>query len=356
MAEDVKVNYDGEPQFKPVEKTELQYAANTGQQVIRVKDQYFLCQEGVWYVSSSPQGPWTVSDKRPEGVGDIPASSPLYNTKYVYVYNSTPEVVYTGYTPGYNWAYPYYGTVVYGTGYYYPGWCGAYYYPWAWTYGWGAYYSPWYGWGYGGGFGWGFAWGFAWGAAWSHWGYGCGYWGGGGYYHGSINVGNINIGNGNRPGGGQGNKPSQLPSNNRYNRGDNAARNATPEQRAKATQDFKNNPRVSQGKANNVYAGKDGNVYRQKGNGWQERGQGGQWNKASVGTMDRSAGAQRPSSGTMDRSAGAQRPSAGTMDRGAGAGNLNRDSAARERGAAQTRTYSSMRGGGMSRGGAGRRR
>jgi hypothetical protein len=361
VADDVKVNYDGEPQFKAIEGTSLESAVNTGQQVLKVKDSYYLCQQGVWYFATGPNGPWTVSDRRPDGVDDIPASSPLYNVKYVYVYDSTPEVVYVGYTPGYTWAYPYYGTVVYGTGWYYPGWVGAYYYPWAWTWGWGAYYSPYYGWGYRAGFGWGFAWGFAWGAAWSHWGYGCGYWGGGGYYNGSIHIGNISIdrpgggrGQGGKPsqlpanggGRGQGNRPAQLPSNNMYNRGDNAKRNATPEQRAKAAQDMRNNPRVSQGMANNVYAGRDGNVYRQTGQGWQERGQGGSWNKANM-----------PSTGTMDRggAAGSRGASAGTMDR-TGAGNLDRDAAARQRGTVQTQQFNSMRGSGMSRGGGGRRR
>lgn len=357
LADDVSVNYDGAPQFKTVENTALEYAVNTGQQILKAKDQYFLCQQGVWYVSGTPNGPWSVSDTRPQGVEDIPASSPLYNTKYVSVYGSTPDVVYVGYTPGYTWAFPYYGTVVYGTGWYYPGWVGAYYYPWAWTWGWGAYYSPWYGWGYAGGFGWGFAWGFAWGAAWSHWGYGCGYWAGGGYYHGNLYVGNITInrsGSGqgnrpsNRPGGGQGNKPgagkpSQPPAGNLYNRADNAKRNATPEQRAKASQDIRNSPRVSQDKANNVFAGRDGNVYRKTGEGWQQRGQG-SWSKADISA---SQSRDRQGSGT----GAAVRP--GSMDRNTGGGTagLNRDYQARQRGQTQTQQFNSMRGAGASRGG-----
>lgn len=356
VADDVKVNYDGAAEFKPVEKTGLQYAVNTGQQVLKAGDKYYLCQEGVWYVSSSPDGPWQVSDTRPEGVDDIPASNPLYNTKYVYVYASTPEVVYAGYTPGYDGAYPYDGTVVYGTGWYYPGWVGAYYYPWSWTWGWGAYYNPWYGWGYGG-VGWGFAWGFAWGAALSHWGYGAGYWHGGYYGHGNINIGNINVGNrpgggqGNRPGGGQGarpgagqgNRPSQLPANNRYNRGDNANRMATPEQRNQARQNLSQSPHVSNNKANNVYASRDGGVYRQQGNGsWQQRGQGG-WSSTDL-----------PNAAARDRqgagAGAASRPSAGNFDRSAAS--LNRDAAARSRGAAQTSNFNRGGGyGGGSRGG-----
>ena len=39
----------------------------------------------------------------------IPPSEPVYNVTYVDVYESTPEVVYVGYTPGYMWSYPWYG-------------------------------------------------------------------------------------------------------------------------------------------------------------------------------------------------------------------------------------------------------
>ncbi len=48
---------------------------------------------------------------------------------YVYVYDSTPEVVYVGYYPGYTGSYLYNGCVVYGTGWYYRPWHGRYYYP-----------------------------------------------------------------------------------------------------------------------------------------------------------------------------------------------------------------------------------
>ncbi len=347
QAEDVTSSFDGDAQFKAVEGTDLQYAVNTAQQILKWQDRYYLCKDGIWYVAASPTGPWTVSDKRPDGVDKIPASNPLYNTKYVEVYDSTPEVVYVGYTPGYLGAYPYYGTVVYGTGWYYPGWVGAYYYPWAWTWGWGAYYSPYWGWGMGAGFGWGFAWGFAWGAAWNHWGWGGGCWGCGGVYN-NIRINNINIGRGNisgnwpgykpgqggnRPGQGggigqgnrpgQGAKPSQLPANNLYNRGNNPDRRASKDQVNRSRQDMANRPRASQGKANNVFAGSDGQVYRRGADGgWQQNGKGG-WNSAN-----------RPQAGNMDRAGG------GNMQ------GLNRDATARQRGTAQTNNFN--RGGGYS--------
>lgn len=391
VAQEVRVNYDGPPRFKPVEKTNLQYAFNTGQEVLKAGDRYFLCQEGIWYVSGSPDGPWTVSDARPSGVEDIPASNPLYNTKFVEVYAATEEVVYVGYTEGYEGAYPYEDTVVYGAGWDYPGWVGDYYYPWSWTWGWGATYDPWYGWGYGAGFGWGFGWGFAWGAALSHWGWGGGCWHGGGFYGGNIDVGRINVGSGNRPervqgnratggadnrpGSAQGSRPSQTPANrNRYARGENADRIATPDQRAKSRQELASAPRASN-KANNVYASRDGNVYRQQDNGnWQQRGKS-SWTDAdlgSPGSRDRPGfsagdgpGVNRPSSSPGVTDIGvfpsANRSSAADRSYGSGrAGDLNRDSAARQRGASQTRDFDrgssgGGRGGGsVSRGGGGR--
>ena len=57
----------------------------------------------------------------------IPPDCPVYNVTYVYVYSSTPDVVYVGYTPGYLWSFPYYGVPVYGTGWYYPGYYNQHY-------------------------------------------------------------------------------------------------------------------------------------------------------------------------------------------------------------------------------------
>ncbi len=55
---------------------------------------------------------------------DIPPSCPVYNVRYVYIFDATPEVIYMGYLPGYVGCYPYYGTVVYGTGHHYAPWRG----------------------------------------------------------------------------------------------------------------------------------------------------------------------------------------------------------------------------------------
>jgi len=109
----------------------------------------------VWFVASSPAGPWAIATSVPVVIYTIPVSSPLHYVTYVKVYGSTPEVVYVGYTPGY------YGTVVtsssvvvYGSGWYYPPYVGAYWYGWPYTYGYGAAFT------WGVASGWGLAYGY----------------------------------------------------------------------------------------------------------------------------------------------------------------------------------------------------
>jgi hypothetical protein len=188
----LNVKYDGEPQFKNIEGTELQYAVNTATPVIRVADKnYYAVENAVWFVGPSPAGPWVVASEVPAVIYSIPPSAPLHYVTYVKVYRSTPDVVYVGYTPGY------YGTVVssttttvvYGTGWYYPPYVGNYWYGYPYTYGVGVastwssgtgwsitigvgysytygypYYYPWWGpWGYYGGCCWGPAWGYGYG-------------------------------------------------------------------------------------------------------------------------------------------------------------------------------------------------
>ena len=134
----MKVDYDGEPQFKNIEGTELQYAMNTATPVIRVADKnYYAVESAVWFVGPSPTGPWVVASEVPDVIYTIPPSAPLHYVTYVKVYRSTPEVVFVGYTPGY------YGTVVsattstvvYGTGWYYPPYVGSHWYGYPYTYG-----------------------------------------------------------------------------------------------------------------------------------------------------------------------------------------------------------------------------
>lgn len=170
------VQYDGEPTFLPIEGTSMMYAKNTSAAVIKISgDKYYCVEAGVWFTGPSSKGPWAVADSIPAEIYDIPPSSPLYYVTYVKVYGSTPAVVYTGYTPGY------YGTVVssstmtvvYGTGWYYPPYIGpTVWYGWPYTYGVGAGFT------YTSGTGWSF--GFGYGYSYYPWYYP--WWGPMGYY------------------------------------------------------------------------------------------------------------------------------------------------------------------------------
>ena len=332
------VNYDGDPKFSPIENTSLYVADNSSITVIKAKDKYFAVDNGVWFQSKQATGPWVVSDERPSDVDKIPASSSAYNTKYVYIYESTPQYIYTGYTPGYMGGYLYGPTVIWGTGWYYRPWYGAYYYPRPVTFGFGMSYNPYTGWGmsYGMSFnaGWfsigiGFG-GYGYGGGWfgppmyrppyCGWGYHGGYYGGG--YHGRpgggnnivINNPNINInrpgninnrpGN-NRPGniGNVNNRPGSINnrpgSNNLYdnrkdvlstkdvNRGPGGMATSRPSPNGNSklpTLNTGNNnfnrpaARPSTGNANNVFSDKQGNIFQKDNQGnWNQR-EGNKWN------------------------------------------------------------------------------
>ncbi len=166
------VTYDGEPKFENIQGTNMQYGVNTQSSVIRYRNKYYVVENGVWFESYSPNGPWVVATERPEEVDIIPPTSPVYNLKYVYIYDVTPDWVYMGYTPGYLNNFIFGPTVVYGTGFYYSPWFGYHYYPRPYTWGFRMHYNPWLGWsvGYGYSFGW-FNFGFGFGVnLWSGWG------------------------------------------------------------------------------------------------------------------------------------------------------------------------------------------
>jgi hypothetical protein len=242
---DIKVQYDGKPQFEKIEGTSLELVKNSDKTVFRataipsgsqagnaVHDErkYYMVDNGIWYVSSSTDGPWYVSDSRPADIDNIPPSSSAYNTKYVQIYDATPSVVYVGYTPGYMGSYVYGPTVVYGTGYPYMPWYGSFYYPHHATWGFNMNYNPWTGWSIGFGFttgpfhfGFGTG-GFAFGMS---WGYGGPMWGGiyGGGYFGPPMYRPPCFGPSypwygyNRPGYGGGNRPINSPGSGNINWG-----------------------------------------------------------------------------------------------------------------------------------------
>lgn len=316
------VEYDGEPQFEAIEKTDMKYAINTASSVIRIGGSYYCCEDAVWFAASDPLGPWSVCVSVPSEVQTIPPSCPIYNVKYVYVYDYTPSVVYVGYTPGYAGCYVYGGTIVYGTGYIYRGWYGpVYYYPRPVTYGFSMRYSPYYGWGFG------FHAGVSGPHGWFHmsWRSGGwhrppgyrpphgGWWGAGGYRPTHTNV-NVNV---NRNISRNVNVNRNIYADRRAGVRDTRTRQATPRTREGAARPQQQpraaTPRVSD-RPNNVIADRNGNVHRKTDQGWQTRDRSG-W------SSDRSS---RPSSGpaTMDRTR-----------------QLDRQQAARDRGAQRSSNY-----------------
>ncbi len=169
---------DGDPEYRPIEGTTLQYVLNASVPIIETgPGAFYAVQNGVWFDAGAPTGPWLVAASVPAEIYAIPPSSPLYYVTFVQVYGATPDVVYVGYTPGY------YGTVldpdglvVYGTGYAYNPWIGTDWFGFPCTYGFGAgvRWTPWTGWGFGFGFGW--SWGRGIGMAWGGWGWGAHPW------------------------------------------------------------------------------------------------------------------------------------------------------------------------------------
>ncbi|MBT8054049.1 MAG: hypothetical protein KJN69_09140 [Gammaproteobacteria bacterium] len=153
---DVDVVYDGDPVYRPVDGTDLVYIENTGSTVLLADGLYYLVEDGVWYVSASPNGPWQVATRRPTQIDTILPTSPVHNVKYVQIYDYTPNVVYVGYTPGYTGSYVYHNTIVYGSGWHYRPWVSPYYYyPRHSTWGFNVSYNPWSGWNFGLSWGWG---------------------------------------------------------------------------------------------------------------------------------------------------------------------------------------------------------
>ena len=79
------VQYDGAPQLKPIDGTDMQYAVNASEPVILCQNRFYAVGNAVWFVADSPTGPWTVASSVPQDVYTIPPSSPLYYVTYVYV-------------------------------------------------------------------------------------------------------------------------------------------------------------------------------------------------------------------------------------------------------------------------------
>jgi hypothetical protein len=312
----VTVTYDGQPKFEPIEGTKMSYAVNTDKSVLLIGGRYYCCDQAIWFESDTATGPWVVSTKVPDDVQSIPPESPVYNVKYVYIYDTTPEVVYVGYTPAYYGSYVYGGCVVYGTGYYYRPWYGAYYYPRPVTYGFAVHYNPY--------MGWGFSFGVSYGWMTVSFGHYGGYWGAGGYgygyhhgYHHGYNQGfRQGYGAGYIAGKNQGNRPEQYKRNAYETRDKGVRQTAT-----RPTQQPAGGSRVKPSQQpNNVYADKNGNVYRNNNGSWQQRDSKGNWSSTNKGTKP----AQQPGV--------SQQPRPATND-------LNKQYQARERSNQRQQSY-----------------
>jgi hypothetical protein len=351
----ITIEYDGDPEFEPIEGTSMTYAVNTADQVIKVGNEYYACHEGVWYEASSATGPWTVADKIPVEIYDIPADSPMYNTTYVHIYDSTPEVVYVGYYPGYTGSYVYNSTIVYGTGWYYPGWYQTYYYPRPATWGFHVRWNPWYGWSFGLSYSTG---PFTFYMGRGSW-YRGGWWGPGryrgyrrGYHRGWHQGARAGYRAGYRAG------SNSAKRNNIYNRQENVARNA-PNDRARGQ--ARAGP--AEGRANNVYSDRDGNVLRENSNGnWDQKTRDG-WQGNDAVTRDAArdragqggADVQRPQTGQQPAQRPAQQPAqqpqarpqqqpqTGNVSRQSTGSNMQQNSNARSRGTTRTQNYNSQR-------------
>ena len=127
-AAQAKVTYTGAPQFAAIEGTSLNYATNTPDKVIQVGDVYYLCLQGVWFMSATPQGPWTTASSVPQVIYTIPPSSPVYNVTYVTQVTTSSGYIQSSYTAGYMGAFVMgaaVGAVIAsGSGYYYPPYIG----------------------------------------------------------------------------------------------------------------------------------------------------------------------------------------------------------------------------------------
>jgi hypothetical protein len=381
-----EVAYQGEPQFQPIEQTTVARAINTDKDIIKVGDLYYMCFDGVWFMGRSPNGPWEVTGSVPGQIYEIPVSSPAYNVTNVTVIEEDNDSVEFATAAAYSGMMVAWGCAVWGTGYYYPPYVyygGFYpaYYPFYPTYGFHASYNPWtgtYGRGvvaYGpyGGAGVGARYNprtgtYARGAA--AWGpYGAR--GVAGAYNprtgasAATRQGSGVYGSWGQTGVQRGNQwASTSRVTNRVTGTTTRVTQGSGGGEALTRRGSQGTGGVARTGSGDVYAGRDGNVYRNDGSGWQkyEGGSGG-WNPVE-GTPEPRQQAQQRATDARDQ-ASTRAGDSSTV------GQLNRDSAARAEGAQRTRDYSSSTssrsgssgsyrpsGGGArpSRGGGGRRR
>lgn len=374
----LEVRYDGEPRFVTIEGTRTEYALNTATSVLKIGGRYYACDNAVWYVADSPTGPWLLADSIPtDDVDQIPPSVPVYNVKYVRIYDVTPEFVTVGYTSGYLGCYPWGGTVVWGTGWYYRPWIGpGFWWPRPYTWGFHAHYTPWSGWGFG--VSWSYPFydvSYGWGGwfcpvGWAGWpAWGGGGWGGGWYRSGWFGPGGyrpppviVNNYFGNRPGGlrpprwnpplageragvhrplsGTGPLPGVRPGigfhpparDIRPVRVQNNIYSGLPARLREAPKaPSREVVRPAIRRPNNVYADRNGDVYRRTREGWQQRDRDAWRNSGGPAKPADRSPAVHPDARPLNRQAPRER---------APRQELNREFQARQRGEARSESWS----------------
>ena len=398
----VKVQYAGDPKFEPIKGTSMEYAANTADKVIKVGDVYYLCLQGVWFMSPNSAGPWTTCTSVPQEIYTIPSSSPVYNVTYVTQTANPDGTVTANYTAGYL------GTFILGaatgailadgSGYWWPPYCyGGFYYPYPGTYC-GAYYG-----GYGyhyptpyydsatGAYGWKQTAYGPYGSATRGAGYNpyTGTYARGGSV--STPYGSRSAAQAYNPYTGtyaqtrQGSSPNaqwgssyvsrgnQSATMGHYSTGNGTVAGAADSQGGKVAASSTKWGNTAAGKtaSGNMYAGHDGNVYKNTGNGWQKYDNG-SWNSVSKPqpnwqgaennqqrTASESYQQRSSAAGSEDRSAsggGADRSGGGGFDRssgGGGSGDLDREAQNRSRGDFSSQRFQGFQGGGFDRSGGG---
>ena len=114
------VVYSGPPRFVPIPGTTILAAVNTNVEVLKIGAAYYACENGVWFVSAAPTGPWVARRQHSAGDPQHPAQQPVLQPDLRAGLRGDAGQrdlrLHAGYTLGYVSA----GVLVYGTGYYYP--------------------------------------------------------------------------------------------------------------------------------------------------------------------------------------------------------------------------------------------
>jgi hypothetical protein len=335
----VTVTYEGTPKFEAIESTKVEYAVNTPYDVFLLNGGYYCCHQAVWFQSTAPTGPWIVCSTVPSEIYTIPSTHPAYPVTYVVVYESTPETVVVGYTAGYTGMYVASGVLMFGIGMA-VAWGSPYahyhYGPGYYAYGCGAHYSYHYGGYYAGGRAYGPYGGAGWGAAYDpatgRYSRGAAVQGayGNRYFAESYNpyTGGYAARSGGSTPYGQWERGVNVQGNSwarggyyQNARGTVAAGETSAGGRAVGARSASGETAVAGRSAQgDLYAGRDGNVYRQSNGQWQQRDSSGNW--SSVQKPETSRELQNDASardrGYSNAERRAQQPSGGRSGRSGG--------------------------------------